>query len=277
VDEAVQRHVRHLNDRNGELYELQLFAVVLYEGLRPRTSTSANLRALWHAPREALHNWLSSRGTFSLLEAELERRPEWVRHGADRRGRRVAGSHGRRERVHREDRVVAGERVRRQLDRDLRERAAARNEAAVEATQCAAGITAEVRDIDNRVEWDAYCATFLPPGYSKELIGGPNPLEIRIVNATTGARFYFVQGVNMNLSSVTSLVRNEGELVGPVTYGDLEAQLYHSLPGAAHGPFVAVMASGGEEGVIQYIEAYGPSEEEITAVAASMRRLDALP
>lgn len=73
VDEAVQRHVRHLNGRNGELYELQLFAVVLYEGLRSQTSTSASLRAFRHAPREALYNWLSSRGTFSLLEAELDR------------------------------------------------------------------------------------------------------------------------------------------------------------------------------------------------------------
>ena len=73
VDEAVQRHVRHLNGRSGELYELQLFAVVLYEGLRPHTSTSASLRAFWNAPREALHNWLSSRGTLSLLEAELDR------------------------------------------------------------------------------------------------------------------------------------------------------------------------------------------------------------
>ena len=147
----------------------------------------------------------------------------------------------------------------------------------VEPTECAAGITAEVRDIDNRVDWAAYCPTFLPPGCAKELIGGPNPLEIRIVNAATGARFYFVQGVNMGLSAVTSLVRSEGELVGPVAYGDLDAQLSHSLPGAAHGPFVAVMASGGEEGVIQYIEAYGPTEEEITAVAASMRRVETLP
>jgi hypothetical protein len=68
----------------------------------------------------------------------------------------------------------------------------------------------------------------------------------------------------MGLSSVTSLVRNEGELVGPTMYGDLAANLYHSLPGAEHGPFVAVMAlPEGEGGVIQYIEAYGPSEEDI--------------
>jgi hypothetical protein len=148
----------------------------------------------------------------------------------------------------------------------------------VEATECAAGITAELRDIDSRVEWAVYCPTFLPPGYAKELIGGPNPLTVQIVNSATGARIYFVQGTGMGLSSVTSLVRNEGELVGPVAYGDLEAQLFHSLPGAEHGPFVAVLAlPEGESGVIQYIEAYGPSEEEITAVAASMRRLDTLP
>jgi hypothetical protein len=148
----------------------------------------------------------------------------------------------------------------------------------VEATECAAGVTAEVREIDSRVEWAAYCPTFLPPGYAKELIGGPNPLEIRIVNSATGARIYFVQGTGMGLSSVTSLVRNEGELVGPVSYDGIEAQLFHSLPGAEHGPFVAVLAlPEGESGVIQYIEAYGPSEEEIMAVAASMRRLDTLP
>jgi hypothetical protein len=157
------------------------------------------------------------------------------------------------------------------------EEAVAPTAEAVEATECAAGITAEVRDIDSRVEWAAYCPTFLPPGYAKELIGGPNPLEIRIVDSATGARIYFVQGTGMGLSAVTSLVRNEGELVGPIMYGDLPAQLFHSLPGAEHGPFVAVMATTEEGGPIQYIEAYGPSEEEITAVAASMRRVDALP
>ena len=144
------------------------------------------------------------------------------------------------------------------------------------ATECAAGITAELREIQSRLDWQAYCPTFLPAGYVKELIGGPNPLEIRILNPATGSRIYFVQGTGMDLSSVTSLVRNEGELVGPVAYGDLEAQLFHSLPDAEHGPFVAVMADNGD-GPIQYIEAYGPSEDDITSVAASMRRLDSLP
>ena len=145
-----------------------------------------------------------------------------------------------------------------------------------EPAECAAGITSELRGISASVDWVIYCPTFLPPNYAKELIGGPNPLEIRIVNPSTGARIYFVQGEGMDLSSVTSLIRNEGELVGPVAYGELSAQLYHSLPGAEHGPFVAVMADTAG-GPIQYIEAYSVSEEEITAVAASMRRLDTLP
>ena len=148
----------------------------------------------------------------------------------------------------------------------------------VEATECAAGITAEVRDIDSRVDWVVYCPTFLPPGYAKELIGGPNPLDVQIVNPATGARMYFVQSTVVGLSTITSLARNEGELVGSVAYDGIEAQLFRSLPGAEHGPFVAVLAlPEGESGVIQYIEAYGPSEDEIRAVAAAMRRLDTLP
>ena len=62
------------------------------------------------------------------------------------------------------------------------EEAVAPTSGPVEATECAAGITAELRNIDSRVEWAAYCPTFLPPGYAKELIGGPDPLEIRTVN-----------------------------------------------------------------------------------------------
>jgi hypothetical protein len=157
------------------------------------------------------------------------------------------------------------------------EEAVAPTSGPVEATECAAGITAELRNIDSRVDWTIYCPTFLPPGYAKELIGGPDPLEIRTVNAATGARIYFVQSTVVGLSAITSLVRNEGELVGTIPYGDLEAQLYHSLPGAEHGPFVAVLAGGEGGGAIQYIEAYSTSEDEITAVAASMRRLDTLP
>ena len=144
---------------------------------------------------------------------------------------------------------------------------------------CAAGITAELRDIDSRVEWAVYCPTYLPSGYGKELIGGPNPLEVRIVNPATGSRIYFVQGVGMNLSSVTALVHDEGEPVGSVSYGDLEGQLFRSLPGVEHGPFTAVLAlpEGEAGGLIHYIEAYGVNEDEMRTIAAGMRRLDTIP
>jgi hypothetical protein len=113
----------------------------------------------------------------------------------------------------------------------------------------------------------------------KELIGGPNPLEVRIINPATGSRIYFVQGTGMGLSAVTSLARNEGELVGTVPYGDIEGQLFRSLPGAEHGPFVAVLAfpEGEASGLIDYIEAYSVSEDEIRLVAAAMRRLETIP
>jgi len=148
-----------------------------------------------------------------------------------------------------------------------------------EATNCAAGTTAELRDIAGRVDWAIYCPTYLPPGYEKELIGGPNPLQIQIANSATGARIYFVQGTGMDLSSVTALVHNEGEFVGSVPYGDLEGQLFRSLPGAAHGPFTAVLAlpEGEAAGLIHYIEAYGVSEDEMRPIADGMRRVDTIP
>jgi len=149
------------------------------------------------------------------------------------------------------------------------------------ASDCAAGITAELRDIDSRVDWAVYCPTYLPPGYAKELIGGPNPLEIRIVNPATGSRIYFVQGVGMGLSAVTSLVRNEGELVGTVPYDDLDGQLFRSLPEAEHAPFTALLseapAEGPRPGSLQYVEGYGVSEDEMRAIGAGMRRLDTIP
>lgn len=150
-----------------------------------------------------------------------------------------------------------------------------------EAVSCAAGLTSELRELDTRTGWPIYCPTHLPAGYERELIGGPDPLEIRIVNAATGSRIYFVQGVGLGLSAVTSRVRYEGEPVGPVPYGDIEGDLFRSLPDAPSGQFVAVLASpegdGGGPAPLHYVEAYGMSEEEMRAVSAGMRRVDTIP
>jgi hypothetical protein len=138
-----------------------------------------------------------------------------------------------------------------------------------------------LREIDGRVFWDVCCPTYLPPGYERELIGGPDPLEIRIVNPATGSRIYFVQSVTLGLSAVTSLVRDEGELVGDASYGDLAGRLFRSLPGAEHGPFTALISQpppvGDGAAPLHYIEGYGVSEEEMRNIGVSMRRISDLP
>lgn len=72
ANEGIQRRTAYLNSRRHDLYELALFLVLVYEAPTVvRSSTS--LRRPWRAPREALQDWLSTRRTFGLIEAELDR------------------------------------------------------------------------------------------------------------------------------------------------------------------------------------------------------------
>jgi TraC protein len=70
--EAIQRRAAHLNDRRSDLYELDLYFVLLYEAPAV-VRTSTRLRNLTRAPREALRAWLSSDCTVTVLEGELDR------------------------------------------------------------------------------------------------------------------------------------------------------------------------------------------------------------
>jgi type IV secretion system protein TrbE len=72
VDEAIQRHAEHLNGRRDQLYEIELYLVVLSERLQRQRPTSTRLRGLRH-PRRAFREWLSTRTTCTLFEAELNR------------------------------------------------------------------------------------------------------------------------------------------------------------------------------------------------------------
>ncbi|MDI6856990.1 MAG: hypothetical protein QME71_01570 [Dehalococcoidia bacterium] len=149
------------------------------------------------------------------------------------------------------------------------------------AVGCAAGLTAELRDIDGAVAWDVYCPTYLPPGYERELVGGPDPLEIRIVNPATGSRIYFVQSLTLGLAAATALTRSEGELVGEAGYGDFDARLFRSRSGAPHGPFTALVAQPPPLNAgavpLHYIEGYGVSEDEMRDIGESMRKVGDLP
>lgn len=73
VDEAIARHIDHLNARREDLYEIALYLVLVYEGLSRQPHTSTHLRALRRHPRRALREWLSARTTLALLDRELER------------------------------------------------------------------------------------------------------------------------------------------------------------------------------------------------------------
>jgi type IV secretion/conjugal transfer VirB4 family ATPase len=72
AQEAIQRRTAYLNDRRPDLYDLTLHLVLLYEA--PMTvRTTTGIRRLWQAPNQSLGNWLSTRRTVRLLEAELDR------------------------------------------------------------------------------------------------------------------------------------------------------------------------------------------------------------
>ncbi|MGE3341845.1 MAG: VirB4 family type IV secretion system protein [Vicinamibacterales bacterium] len=73
VDDAIRRHVDHLNGHRDDLYEVDLFLVLLYEGLPRHRHTSTRLEGAIRHPRRALREWLSTRTVATLLEGELNR------------------------------------------------------------------------------------------------------------------------------------------------------------------------------------------------------------
>lgn len=79
--EAIQRRTAYLNTRREELYDLDLYLVLVYEGLRS-PATSTRLRGLWRDPRAALRQWLSSTAVLKLLDADLDRAVAQLHHKA---------------------------------------------------------------------------------------------------------------------------------------------------------------------------------------------------
>jgi type IV secretion/conjugal transfer VirB4 family ATPase len=82
VHEAIQRRAEYLTARSDDLYEVDLYLVLLYEGLRPGLTTSTRLRGLLHNPRRALREWLSSSAVLRLLEDDLDRAVGQLHHKA---------------------------------------------------------------------------------------------------------------------------------------------------------------------------------------------------
>ncbi len=80
--EAIQRRAAYLNGRRDDLYELDLYLVLVYEGLKPHAGASTRLRALCRQPRTAFREWLSTPAVLRLLENDVDRAVAQLHHRA---------------------------------------------------------------------------------------------------------------------------------------------------------------------------------------------------
>lgn len=69
---AIERRAQYLDSRRSQLYDIDLFCVLLYEGLRSRSATALDFRELMHAPLSAIQRWLSIDRTVLLLQRDLD-------------------------------------------------------------------------------------------------------------------------------------------------------------------------------------------------------------
>jgi hypothetical protein len=150
---------------------------------------------------------------------------------------------------------------------------------------CAAGTSVPFHEVGAEAPFTVYCPTFLPDGYELEEIaygldvagaapdGGVGAMEAVFSNAESGGRIRFVQGLP-GLSALTSGVRG-GEVLGNVPYDDLEATMSRSAPEAPGAPFLAVLTS--DANITHWIEAAGPTEDEVRQIAAGMRPVEGPP
>ena len=72
ADAVIQRRATYLNARGRDLYEIDLFLVLVYEGLRPRWITRTHLQGVLRHPVQAVREWLSPPSVLNVVEADLE-------------------------------------------------------------------------------------------------------------------------------------------------------------------------------------------------------------
>src|SRR2546422_4084956 len=72
VNDAIQQRVAFLNTHRDELYEIELYLVLVYEGTQKRRS-STRLHGLFRNPRRAIRQWLSAQTVFRLLDGDVDR------------------------------------------------------------------------------------------------------------------------------------------------------------------------------------------------------------
>ena len=80
--QAMQRRAAYLNDRRAELYEIEHYLVLMYEGGRAVPDTSTRLRGLLRRPQRAVREWLSTAATLELLDRDIARDVAQLNHKA---------------------------------------------------------------------------------------------------------------------------------------------------------------------------------------------------
>jgi type IV secretion system protein VirB4 len=72
VNHAIQQRVAFLNEHRDELYEVELYLVLVYEGTQ-HCRTSTRLHGLFQNPRRAVREWLSTETVLRVLHSDVDR------------------------------------------------------------------------------------------------------------------------------------------------------------------------------------------------------------
>ncbi|HVR21787.1 MAG TPA: type IV secretion system DNA-binding domain-containing protein [Candidatus Polarisedimenticolia bacterium] len=76
VEQAISNRLSFLNGKSGDLYTLDIFYVLMYEGWHLASASQSKLRALVNRPKEAIPEMLSGRKVLAVAEDDLERARE---------------------------------------------------------------------------------------------------------------------------------------------------------------------------------------------------------
>ncbi len=78
VEEAISNRMAFLDAKNDEMYTLDIFFVLMYEGWHRTSARASRLRDLVNHPQSAIAQMLSATKTFTVIEEDLDRAREML-------------------------------------------------------------------------------------------------------------------------------------------------------------------------------------------------------